>query len=766
MDDQMNDSKPLKAVGANKSARPMPRPLQKASDRALTLLAGYLSDMFDCADDKLFDLLGGEQSGAMEAIRELRLKRAGIEAGFRQMVESQFRQSVHHDDSESVLGKIDLNTLSLVQDDQMELDLAVSNTARRVRGAAEEQLRAFNHRLEYLCEGKIEFGERNSPLDPLQVINAFRSEAEKLDVDINTRLIMFKLFERVALAELGYIVTEVNQALIDSGVLADMKVPPIRPSRPPGQPLRAREAAASAAASASVSAGMLPGDAQMAGTMAADPGALHAVFGELLDAVRMLAVHSPASPGPGNMAVMQNGVPYVNGAPVEDAGDVRAVSSDALVSMLNRLQRVESSVEELEHGEHNIAHSEDMDVRVELSGLLGAETDETTVHALDQADDAVINLVSMLFDYIFDDQALAPEIKALIGRLQIPFIKAAIADKSFFSDEEHEARRYLNALARAGSQWSSSQGVSDPLYCMMRESIFRVLNDYQLDAGLFARLRSDIEDVIAQQENHRQRIDYRLQEAEQGKVLAEQAQHEVAQVLRQRIGERPLPRVVVKLVRDAWQQVLYMTCLREGSDSEQWQRYLKVLDVLIWSALPKKDAAAREKLASLAPKLRVSLRKGLQAIGYDSADCQGLLAQLQALHNGLLKASAEPTPVAEREVLQLAETQQPVSDETELPRDHPLLKQVVALKAGQWIRIGEGQDSKRLRLAANVRHGTKLVFINARGIREREYSGQQLARAIESGEVALVDGTPLFDRALESVIGELRQLNQSAPAVG
>ena len=759
----MNDSKPLKAVSGAKAARPLPRPLQKASDRALSLLGDYLSDMFDSADDKLFDLLGGEQSGAMEAMRELRLKRAGIEAGFRQLLESQFRHSARPEATESVLGSVDLNNLSLVQDDQMELDLAVNNTARRVRMAADEQLRAFNHRLEYLCEGKVEFGERNSPLDPLQVIHAFRGEAEKLEVDINTRLIMFKLFERVVLAELGYIVTEVNQVLIDSGVLADMKVAPIRPSRPPGQPTRGRDTASAAdAALPAALAGAIP-----AGAVAApDPAALYAVFGELLDAVRVLAGHSRATPGPANMAVMQNGVAYVNGAPLTDGAEVRAVTSDALVGMLDRLQRVESSLEELEHGETGVTHSEDMDVRVELSGLLGAEADEATVHALDQADDAVINLVSMLFDYIFDDQALAPEIKALIGRLQIPFIKTAIADKRFFSDEEHEARRYLNALAQAGTQWSSSQGVSDPLYCMIRESIFRVLNDYELDVSLFASLRADIEEIIDNREHRQQRIDDRLQEAEQGKVLAEQARQQVAQVLRQRVGERALPKVVTTLVRDGWQQVLYMTCLREGSDSEQWQHYLKILDVLIWSAFPKKDAPAKAKLATLAPKLRASLRKGLAAIGYDSAVSRELLAQLQQLHEDLLSDAATPPAAVEREALDLPAATAPVAEADELPLDHPLLKQVVALKAGQWIRIGAGQDSRRLRLAANVRHGTKLVFINARGIRELEYSGQQLARAIEAAEVALVDGTPLFDRALESVIGELRQLHQSAPAVG
>lgn len=750
---------PLKPV-ATRPARPLPRPVEKACQRATDLLCGYLCDMLDSADDKLFDL--SEESGnvgALGAMRELRLKRAGVEAGFRQSLENQFR-TAFLGESESVLGALDLDSLSLVQEDQMEVDLAMSTMARRVRGSCDNQLRAFNHRLEYLSEGKREFGERNSPLDPAQIVSAFRAELEKLDVDISTRLIIFKLFERMVLSELGFVVTETNQALAESGVLPDMTTPPIRASRQPGQPLRARNEGAQG--NANPVEGLIAGQMSQGGM--ADPSALYAMFGELLEAVKVLSARPNAAPMPSNMAVMQGGVAYVNGAPVADASQVRPVSSSDLVGMLDRLQRVETSLEELEKSPGE--HTEDMDVRVELSSLLGAESGEEAVHALDQADDAVINLVSMLFDFIFDDQALATEIKALIGRLQIPFLKAAIADKTFFSNDQHPARLFLNSLARAGSQWSSSQGVSDPLYRLIREMVFRVLNDFELDASLFERLRAEVEDVVERQESQRQRIEERLQEVEQGKILAEQTRRIVTVALQERIGQRALPAVAVTLIRDAWQQVLYLTCLREGSGSDKWNRALKVLEVLIWSVLPKKDEAARAKLADLGPKLIVSLRKGLEEIGYDGAERQRLLDELAQLHASLLTPEQAVEPVREQVVLETEpepeEQMQETAAREELPIDHPTLKMVNGLKSGVWIEIGSGAESRRLRLAANVRHGTKLVFINARGIREAEYSGMSLAQAIEAGEIRVVDGSPLFDRALEAVIGDLRRVREQS----
>src|SRR5690606_5883111 len=68
---------------------------------------------------------------------------------------------------------------------------------------------------------------------------------------------------------------------------------------------------------------------------------------------------------------------------------------------------------------------------------------------LNQMDEDVINLVSMLFEFILNDNQLPASMKALIARLQIPMLKVAILDKSFFGKEGHPARRLLNEIATA-----------------------------------------------------------------------------------------------------------------------------------------------------------------------------------------------------------------------------------------------------------------------------------------------------------------------------
>ena len=65
-----------------------------------------------------------------------------------------------------------------------------------------------------------------------------------------------------------------------------------------------------------------------------------------------------------------------------------------------------------------------------------------------------IDIVAMLFDYIFDDRTIPDKLKALIGRLQIPVLKVAMLDKQFFSKKSHPARRLLDEIAAASIGWS------------------------------------------------------------------------------------------------------------------------------------------------------------------------------------------------------------------------------------------------------------------------------------------------------------------------
>ena len=60
-----------------------------------------------------------------------------------------------------------------------------------------------------------------------------------------------------------------------------------------------------------------------------------------------------------------------------------------------------------------------------------------------------VDVIGLLFDYIFRDPTIPESTRALFGRLQVPIVKAALLDRTFFSDKKHPARQLLDHLADA-----------------------------------------------------------------------------------------------------------------------------------------------------------------------------------------------------------------------------------------------------------------------------------------------------------------------------
>ena len=94
--------------------------------------------------------------------------------------------------------------------------------------------------------------------------------------------------------------------------------------------------------------------------------------------------------------------------------------------------------------------------------------------------------------------------------------------------------------------------------------------------------------------------------------------------------------------------------------------------------------------------------------------------------------------------------------------DDEALLQVDSLRVGSWVEIQEDEEHKlRCKLAAIIKPTGKYVFVNRTGMKVLEKTRNALAVEFRRNAVRLLDDALLFDRALESVIGNLRKLKHS-----
>jgi hypothetical protein len=77
---------------------------------------------------------------------------------------------------------------------------------------------------------------------------------------------------------------------------------------------------------------------------------------------------------------------------------------------------------------------------------------------------------------------------------------------------------------------------------------------------------------------------------------------------------------------------------------------------------------------------------------------------------------------------------------------------------GTWFEMqAEAGEKYRCRLAAIIRSVGKYIFVNRSGMKVAEESRESLAIALQTKRLTILDDGMLFDRALEAVIGTLRE---------
>lgn len=753
----------------------LPVALISLRDKAAQQLKQAMQGLFDNADDTLFEMAdratsNAEQNAFFEAMRDLRLKRKTIERGFLQRVFETFATLNQYEIGRApALEALSSDSLSLVHNDTLEENVALDAMVSRVMHRDALALGHLTTRLNAVISKKLE--DKTNPLGPRALCEQFLGACEGLGVEIRVKLIILKLFEKHVLGELDELYANANQLLVEAGVLPELKSAPPARRQPGRQPATAARSAREGSAPASADGGYSGEDVQE-------------VFGalqELLSQVR------------GSSLLPRRDIP----------ADAIPISSTDLMRLLSHIQQHLPTP-----GGASVV--DDFDLRNQLETLLArASARSGKARVVGEVDEDVINLVAMLFDFILDDRTLPDSLKALIGRLQIPMLKVAVLDKAFFSRGSHPARRLLNEIASAALGWSAQGDEQrDTLYQRIEQVVQRLLNDFTDDPAIFSDVLAEFLAFTGDEKRRSELLEQRTRDAEEGRAKAELARQQVEQALNSRLFGKTLPEVVVRLLQEGWSKVLQLTCLKHGAESQEWNSAMAVMDDLVWSVEPHESADDRLRLLELVPSLLKSLRDGLASAAIDPFVTSEFFSQLEAVHvqafqrfkRESVAPLVSPAPQAEveagvvadvasealiaepllelppfepeseadapamvevvEEIVLLAPGESRVQEpEVSLPDDDEALEKVDGLRVGSWVEIHEDEEHKlRGKLAAIIKPTGKFIFVNRTGMKVMEKTRMGLAVEFRRGAIRLLDDALLFDRALESVIGNLRKL--------
>jgi hypothetical protein len=273
---------------------------------------------------------------------------------------------------------------------------------------------------------------------------------------------------------------------------------------------------------------------------------------------------------------------------------------------------------------------------------------------LGQMDALTLDIVSMLFDEIFDDERVAVAMKGLIGRLQIPMLKVALLDKNFFSDKAHPARRLLDALGEIGLGLPEDFDHTDALYKQIEAVLQKLIDGFREEMQIFDESREQLERLIAEQNRDAEQEAARVAQGIEQKEKLELAKAVAQDEIKRRAAERKIPRVVLKFLAEQWVKLLLVAHAKHGADSELWKAALATMDSLIWSVTPKPSLEERRTLGNKLPGLLKRLSAGMRMIRVDDDTRKQFFAKLMRCHtniiNGVDGSAAKPAAAAQASV--------------------------------------------------------------------------------------------------------------------
>lgn len=287
----------------------------------------------------------------------------------------------------------------------------------------------------------------------------------------------------------------------------------------------------------------------------------------------------------------------VDGQPVG-----RAASTDELQAALGALQQHLAQVTDQAGRELRSAQRlrDELLTQLNLDKPAGVPRTQLTG---EQGD--TVELVAMLFEQLGQQLQRGGNAQALLGNLQLPVLRMAVADKNFFEQHEHPARKLLDTVAAAANDWldGSDDESNRPLAAKLEQLVARASQEPP-SAGLYTTLLADIEHHLGMLTRKAQAAERRHVEAAQGRERLDMARHRAGALMAERFAQSP-PRGLLRALLDrAWSDVLALTLLRHGEQSDAFQTQLKITDQLL-GRLPIDSVA----------QLQQQVESGLQQIG-------------------------------------------------------------------------------------------------------------------------------------------------------
>jgi hypothetical protein len=291
------------------------------------------------------------------------------------------------------------------------------------------------------------------------------------------------------------------------------------------------------------------------------------------------------------------------------------------------------------HGSHS--GEPGMPPRLVAPNLIVAYRDELRQASTGALDHMVIDVIASLFDQILSDSKVPPQMARQIARLQLPVLRAALGDNSFFSSRKHPVRRFINRIASLGSAVDDFEGDEGKALLSRVASLVQEVVDGDFEQiSVYEQKLKALEAFIADQSKAQVQALGAADQMLARKEALLRVQHRYAQELDGALQGLPVPDYLRDFLATVWSQAIASAAVEEGDDSALTRKLRDAGRDLLMSVQPKGTPTHRQAFLRKLPQLMKDLNLGLDRIRRPADTRRAFFAQLLPAHAESLKGQA------------------------------------------------------------------------------------------------------------------------------
>ncbi len=269
-----------------------------------------------------------------------------------------------------------------------------------------------------------------------------------------------------------------------------------------------------------------------------------------------------------------------------------------------------------------------------------AELVQATHSAMDHR---VIDVVGSLFEQILADPKVPPQIARQIARLQLPVLRTALGDPTFFASRRHPVRRLVNRIASLGTALDDlAPAAAEALVGQIGDLVQRIVGGDFDQVDLYEAQLRQLESYLADQGRRG------IEEQGTARLLADREAELRMHRRRMRQLETELqplaaPDFVRHFLADTWCRVLLRAARLHGPHGELVRTLCVAGRDLFLSVQPKGTPAQRQEFVAQLPRLMQVLHRGIDMIGWPDDARHEFFGRLLPAHAQSLKGDGLST---------------------------------------------------------------------------------------------------------------------------